>query len=421
MAGTTTTNVSNALKTVYLPKAREQLQMLVPLYDVIPKTSDGVEGNSITLQLRTGFNEGIAAISEGGALPTAGYTGWAQATIPTREIVGRGMISTKAVHAARSKKGAVEKILTSEMDGLVKNFAHNLNRQMHGDGYGVLARVDQATPSTSLQTDAAYGVANDSTGDQLIRKNMRLDLYSATSAGTQRTGVAVVSGVSKTAAGVTTVTIDALPTGTADNDYIFRAGSRGIEMVGLLGAIDADAATSTYRQTYLSINRNTAGNSYFDANFLDNAGEGARALSEVLMQNSCDLADIKGSGNITHIVCDHLQLRKFQALVQADRRFVTQGSMKIAGGRKEKPVPTFNDIPMIIDKHAVGGFMQFMDRSSFKLYLMNEDGPDWMDLDGEILSRVPGYAAYEFTLYLLGDLACDRPNSNTTLRDLQLS
>ena len=420
MAATLTT-YANAVKTTYLKKIREQLQVKVPLYDIIPKTSDGVAGDDIIMQLRTGFNEGIGAVSEGGALPTAGNSTYSEATVPTQELYGRLQITYKLMKASRNNAGAFERALTAEMKGLSTNFSHNVNRMLHGDGSGTLALVDMATPSTSLEVDAAYAVANDISGTRLMRKGMRLAIHSAKTGGTQRTGTAVITAVTTTpATPLYRITIDALPTGTANSDHIFRANSRGNEFVGLLGAIDADAASTTYKQTYMNINRNTAGNEFWDANFIDNSGT-ARALTEELMQEAVDLIDINGDGTCTHIVCDHFQMRKYESLVKGDRRFITKTALKIAGGRSEKQVPTFDNIPILVDKYAVPGFMQFMDVDTFKLYLMNTDGPEWLDDDGAVLKNVSGFASYEAILGLLGDLGCERPTCNTSLRDLAVS
>lgn len=421
MAATLTTYAS-AVKTVYLKKIREQLQLKVPLYDIIPKTSEGVAGNDITMQLRTGFNEGIGAVSEGGALPTAGNSTYDEATVPTQELYGRLQITYKLMKAARNNTGAFERALTAEMKGLSLNFAHNVNRMLHGDGSGLLALVDMGTPSTALEVDAAYGVANDISGTRLFRKGMRLEIYSAKTGGSLRAGTAVISAVTTTpGTPLYRITIDALPTSTGNSEFIFRANSRGNEFTGLLGAIDADAATTTYKQTYMNINRNTAGNEFWDANFMDNGSSGARALTEELMQEAVDLIDINGDGTCTHIVCDHFQMRKYESLVKGDRRFITKTALKIAGGRSEKQVPTFDNIPILVDKYAVPGFMQFMDVDTFKLYLMNTDGPEWLDDDGAILKNVSGYASYEAILGLLGDLGCERPTCNTSLRDLDVS
>ena len=420
MAATLTT-YANALKTSYLPKIREQLQMKVPLWDMIDKTGEGVAGDNITMQLRKGYNEGIGAVSEGGALPTAGNSTYAEAIVPTKELYGRLQITYKLMKASRNNAGAFERSLTSEMKGLSTNFAHNVNRMLNGDGSGVLARVDMTTPSTALEVDASYGRANDISGTQLFRTGMTVAIHSAKTGGSQRTGTPKITAVTKNAGTpLYRITLASLPTSTADSDWIFRENSRGNEFVGLLGAIDADSATETYAQTYMSINRNTAGNEFFEANVVENAGTD-RALTEELMQEAVDLADINGDGEISHICCDHFQMRKYESLVKGDRRFVTTTALKIAGGRKEKVVPTFDEKPILVDKHAVPGIMQFLDMSSLKLYLMNPSGPDWLDEDGSVLKNVTGYAAYEAILGLLGDMGCERPNSNSSLRDLDVS
>lgn len=419
MAANTTT-YSNALKVVYLPKFREQLQMETPLYDLFPKTSEGVVGKQITMQLHTGYNEGVAAISEGGALPSAGNSTYDEAIVPTREIYGRLQISNKLMKASRNQRGAMEKALTREMEGLTKNFTHDLNRQLHGDGSGVLSLVDDSSPDTTLEVDASYGVANAASGTQLYRKGMRLEIFSAKTGGTQRTGTATITGVTTDSSTPSYyITIDALPSGTSDGDYIFRESSRGIEWCGIMGAVDSNNASTTYKTTYLNINRSTAGNEFWNANVLDNGGSD-RALTEELMQETIDEAEINGEGKITHIVMDRFQRRKYISLVSGDRRFVPEGTLKIMGGAKVKKTIAFNDIPIIVDKYAVPGWMYFLDRNTFKIYQM-QSGPDWMDEDGAVLSRVAGYAAYEATLGLLGDLGCERPNCNAVLRDLNKS
>ena len=77
----------------------------------------------------------------------------------------------------------------------------------------------------------------------------------------------------------------------------------------------------------------------------------------------------------------------------------------------------WNGIPCVRDFYCPDTRAYFLDTSSFRLYQNNEGG--WMDKDGEILSRVQGYMAYEAAWLRRLQRVCTAPGANGVLDDLE--
>ena len=407
--GQTLSNFASVLKTFYLKPIQDQLNGGTPLLNEIEKKKAKiVSGKNITIPIKIGRNQGVGARGDRGALPTAGNQQYSETIVPMRYNYGRLEVTGPTIAAARNDKGAFIRAIESEVKGMVKDLRWDLNRQLHGDASGCLAMVNQGTPSTSLVVDNPYG-ATDTKGTRLFRggAGMRLEIFSAKSGGSQRTNTAVVSAVTPSGH---IVTISPLPTGTADDDYIFREGSRGIEVMGLLGIVDSYTATTTYVQTLQSIDRSS--NPVWDANVLDNGGT-ARALTGDLIQEAFDEVDITAGEEPNLILTTHETRRKYADLLMADRRFVNYGATLDAGQGKL----AYDNKPIAVDPCCTAGSMKGISTDHFAIHRMSDF--DWMDKDGAILSRVSGYDAYEAVLFLYAELGCDQPNANFDIRDIE--
>jgi hypothetical protein len=103
--------------------------------------------------------------------------------------------------------------------------------------------------------------------------------------------------------------------------------------------------------------------------------------------------------------------REYKELCVADRRYVN--TMTLDGGWKALE---YNGIPLTVDNDAIDGEMYFITSKDIQVYRMSDY--DWMQKDGAILSRISGKDAYEAVLFRYAELGTSRRNSQGVLCDI---
>lgn len=399
--GQTLSSFDDVLKVDYLGPIQDQINNSSILMSRLEKNEEDVGGKNATVPLHTSRNSGVGARADGGTLPTAGNQGYESAVYNCAYNYARIQVSGPTIKASRKDKYAFVKVVDAEIQGAVKDLKDDINRQLHGNGTGVLGLVN-GDPGTGTT------LTMDNPGTMYLQKNMLVQLVdpASTTAGDFRANVGTKVVSSKTSTTAVEVSA-AFHADAADNDFVVRAGNFRLEMMGLKGIVDdADPGTSF---TVGGIARATAGNEWWKANVLGNSGT-ARKLTLDLMQQTWDMAEEEG-GEISLIMTDRTQRRKYLALVKADGRFVN--TMKLDGGFEGLE---YNGKALVVDRHSLPGRMYFIDESTLALYRMSD--VSWMEEDGAILSRVSGADAYEAVLFLYATLGSRACNRSSLLEDL---
>lgn len=390
------TNFDDILKNDYLQPIREQVYNSFVLLKRLEKNEEDVGGKKAIVPLHTTRNSGVGARADGGTLPTAGQQGYENAEYTCAYNYGRIEITGPTIKASRNNKYAFVRAVDSEVQGMTNDLKNDLNRQVHGDGTGVLALVN-GDPGT----DTALTV--DTPNAMYFHKGMYIDIVdpSSTTAGDARAAGAGLLVSAKASSTVLTMSA-ALDASIADNDKVCRKGSYLLEMMGLKGIVGTTG-------TIGGINRATAGNEYWKANASSNSGT-LRKLTLDLMQEVWDLTEDEG-GDITLLLTSRPVRRKYLSLVRADGRFVN--TLKLDGGFSALE---YNESALVVDKHCLPNRIYYLDESTIELYRMSD--MDWMDEDGAILSRVSGKDAYEAVLFMYATLGCSACNKNGLLEDI---
>lgn len=392
------TEAAEILKRDYLPVVREQIPTKTPLFNLINKGTEDVVGSEARLSLRTNRNQGVGARADGGALPTAGHNQYKQIGVTVKNLYGRLALPGKLFRAARSNRGAFINAVDAELKGMVEALQWDLNRQLFGDGTGKLATVDAAT-GTSLTvngSDASYKT-------RWLAQKMKVDVYNAAK-DTKRNsgGVLTITSVDKSA---DTVTFDTSVTTSAATDFIVREGSLDQEITGLRAVMDTD-------NTLYGINRSTAGYEWFRPQHLSNSGTN-RMISEVLLQEAIDEAEINAGGSINLMISDHGVRRSYQDLMVALKRYTEP--KRLVGGYTSLD---YNGINWVADPDCRANTIYLLDMSTFKIHTMIGDLFDWGEEDNQILRQVAGYDAYEAFMVAYMELVCDTPAKNCLLEDI---
>lgn len=375
MALLNVTNISAALKDYYLEGLRTQINTEAdPLWAELEKSTRLVSGEQIKLSLRYGRSGGIGARADDGDLPTANARKSVKATVNPKNLFARMQITERAIKASAQDAGAFVNMLEQTLDDLQVDARDDIQRQVYGDGTGTIAQVDGVS-GTTLTLSTVVGLAEGMLIDIMTSANaVRLSGVEITSVDDDNTQIVVSSA-----------------TGVLDTDYIVRSGSYNLEMTGM---------SSIFAQTGSIYGLARSTYNFLKATKLTVSGD----LSEVKIQEGLDKAYNRTGVKHDFLIGSHGVRRGWQALKQAERQTVNTVALK---GGFEAPVYV-NDgkpIPFVAAKYAPASTLRAISRANFEVAWMGNW--EFMDKDGSVLSRVTNKNAYEATLELFADIACD--------------
>jgi hypothetical protein len=452
----TLTTTQELLKDVYLPAIREQLNNDTALSDLIDTNEEDVSGKNALIVMHHGRTGGTGARPDAGTLPAAGNQETLQCEVPMKYNYGRIQVSGPMMAATRDDRGAYARALTHEIQGVTTDLMKEINRQLWGAGYGVLARWDSGT-TTSHTLCKAYTNASDGSGFGCTfgAKYLKENGHAVPVVMTFSSGVTAAAvddtdiNVSAVTKGTTYDTITCSDPGVTEaagtfyvrgdaNDQAMTSlssattgsGDGRHEMMGLRGIVtntNVDdisffnassagfAASSAPAQDWLQ-GVDADAYTWFQSTVDTHSGgryTGQRQLTFNLMDKMFDAVEEEAGVNVgpDSIWTTRAIRREYLELCRADRREVNQ--MTLDGGWKGLE---FNGIPLMVDTDAIDGEMYFLTLSHLQIYRMSDY--DWMSRDGSILSRVSGKDAYEATLFRYAEMGTDRRNCHGVLCDL---
>ena len=439
------------LKTFYLPAIQEQLNNDTFLSSILDTNEKDISGKNATIECHYGRSTGTGARADGGALPTADYQKFKTATVPCKYQYGRVAFSGPTIAATRDEKGSYAKVVDTEIRGIVDDLKQEVNRQLWGAGYGVLARWRTTVGATTTMTVQKLYRANTAGGDgfgstfgakYLEENNALVDVLVETSGSTVTVATVGTTDLAVSAivesSGYDTITLtNASITEAAGTFYVrpgnmvtvtaasSTAGAGRLEMMGLRGIvtnedIDEIVFYDGTDRGMASLNDPLQGlavgtYAWWKANVDSYSTRygGQRALTFNLMQKMFDKVEKKaGVGYGPDVILTTRAIRReYLDLCQADRRSVN--TMSLDGGWEALD---YNGIPLMVDNDAIDGEMYFLTTKDLQIYRMSDY--DWMQKDGAILSRISGYDAYEAIIYRYAEMGCTRRNTQGVLCDL---
>ena len=437
------------LKRFYLPAMQDQLNNDSVLKMMLETNEKDVAGKEATIEHHYGRSSGTFAIPDGAALGDANYQKYKTSVVPMKYNYGRVAFSGPTIKASRSEKGSYGRVIPTEIKGIVKDVGRETNRQLWGCGYGILARwISGDTTSHVLQKKyTGNATAPDAFGSTFGAK------YFEDNGSAYPSYIASVSTtVTVTAVGAVDINVSAITEGTTTDTITCTNGSV-TEAAGTFwtrpnnspGAMTSESAAGLGRREMMGL-RGIVTNEDLDQIAWTNAGTGIgfvvndplqglatgsyswwvanvdssatrygtqRALTFDLIQKMFDKIEIKAGKGVgpNVMLTSHALKRRYLDLCQADRREVN--TMKLDRGFEALD---FNGIPFTADRDAIDGEIYFLTTSDLAIYRMSDY--EWMDMDGNVLSRISGYDAYEAVLYRYAELGCVRRNSQGVLCDL---
>lgn len=408
MALETKTTLDGLLKDLYTDVVREQISTYSPIHEKFEKVKDyEFDGRQAIEVAIMSLNEGVGAAGEDANVPTAGNFDPQQFKIPMKYVYGSFKMTKQMMESAKNTKGAFKNATRYSMQSLIRNLKRERARMIWGAGNGILARVNGATATTTVNVDNPMDITSTVGGARFLRKGMIVSFWD--SAGTTHQATRTISAV---AANGQSITIDSAFTTIPDNAVIRRmntATGTGLtesgneEPMGLLGLVD----DGTFVTTLHGLSRTT----FPQLKSRVQASVGALSLDAI--QLNFDIADQQGDANIECLACHHAVRRAYATLLEADRRYSGDSLMSPDGGTKvtdRKKYISFGGVNVIEDKYAPYDTLFGLDTSSFTKY-EQIDG-EWADDDGAILNRVSGKDTWEAMYRLWENYQCCRPNAN---------
>lgn len=411
---TTTTGFDAALKEVYLPGIREQLNRKVRLLNDFTKADIEQlewEGREAVVALHKGRNSGVVATTEGGLIPTAGKQQYANLKIPMRFITGRIQLTAQVIKASRSNKGSFARAMDAEQSGLVEDIARQRNRMLAGAGRGILALVNGGQTSATINVKNAGGVSNPSNPTRYIPSTLLpayMAVYIGSAVGATQRFVDQVTAVTSTS--ITFANSHTVVDGDAITLAVFDAnapvGSLDLEPVGLLGIVDQ----TTYLTTIMGLDRSSAANAFFLSNIMASVGN----LNPDVLSRGIDNTEETSGEVIDTLYCHHSVKREIRKLHEGDRRYDTAQGLKRPDVGVDADVfkadLTFAGLPVKVDKDIAYGTLFGVSKPH--LFWIPEVEGEWADEDGRILLRVSNLDSYEGRFRVFENFFSDKGNAH---------
>jgi len=372
--------------------------------NVLSNVAQQVGATTKYITLHKDRNTGFAAGGETVTLPYAGKQQYDRANVTMKYQFQTVSVTDVSLQASKRSKEFLVNVLESEYNGAKNDMQRQLSRQGYGTGYGVICRVNDASPDATLTFDTP-----------MVGKHP-MDYFSVgggvcfSSSATAE--ASAVFGLVSAITGNTTMTMTADPS-AADNDYCYVAHNKTsastvpsvsnatYEMMGLKGLID----DSTNIDALEGVTRSTDiwWKSYVSSNSTQ------RSLTEELMHET--FLEAKKKGDPKYILTHFDVYSAYGQLLSPDRRYTSE--MKLKGGFTGW---SFNEIPVIADYDCPYDEMYFVDPSSLSV----EDlAPmSFLKEDGSILDRSSTQPIWQATLRYYANLATSACNKNAALRDV---
>ncbi len=388
-AGVNTQLFGGLYKTVYENFVGESVANKFPLKDMWKTETADYAGQEVVYTQHVSRNISPMWTGEDSAFAAAGAQGYVKVHIGQRKLMARIRLTSEVMLDSMKSEGAFRSARKDEMTRIINDIARMEEYSFTTDGRGVLALIDEATPSgnTTLLVDAPGGITGDDFGNRFFLPGMYIAAVNPAT-GELRAGIVKVVSCSEDG---TSITVDAAPNAAwVNSDYLVQAANSTVTDIldtsyehaawGLTALFD----DGTYRNNYFNVDRDLwpAFQTYVKAS--------TGALSEDVMQQFADIAEQRLQAEISVLTCHQSIRRLILAFTQPDRRY--------SNGNLMRPDPgtvafTQGDLPFggvdikAIRTHPLG-MMFGIDKKGCGAVKYVSDPGSWVDEDERVFVRV---------------------------------
>lgn len=371
----------------------------------------------------------VGARAEGDYLPEPVPPKFDNSQIFLKKNQATVQMSGEAYRRAKQGEGAFISWAERALPDLVRRLTNDMDRQLMGYGQGVMGRVGDASPSTTVGLISAYGVAGLTNANLLFIEGQTLRYSPNPDASSPRALVGQVNTVTSGGAfGAGQLVLNQLPTSAAQNDYIFNGdanatsgrdgGTVDKELMGLIGMIDDGTVLATFqglaRANYTAWNAVTLDSS--------TGGYGQVLSEDVLMQLDHDVYQL-GNGRPDVLVCSRSGWRSYWKSVKGDRlfTFAPGASANYTGGGARMQVDLGDrTIEFRVTRKCPPQLAFLIEKASLKRW--HNVGFFWDDTTGSIWNRVTDSTgrkdAYYATGLIVMQTGCLAPRHNGLVKNL---
>lgn len=398
MADVTMTQVSATLKEIYEPRIEAQYNKEITFGRRIEKTSDGISdmigGKYLDFPIEIARNPGIGYRLEGEALQNPGATPYAEVHVPVYAGYGRVRFTGHVMKLATTKPQSFADHMKREMKNLKDAAVKDSSRIYYSDGTGRLATCVNGATASTIEVSRDEG--------KWLTPGMEIDILNTTTYAPLALGREILLVVPGTS--TTVVTFSGAAVTTTTSHSVYRAGNATggtqREPTGMRKIADSSGILHTLDPA-----------SYPIWSGVETSMGGA--LTEAAMGRMDD--DIRTNGGNVSAIFTSLGVRRaYFNLLKSGRQF--HNTVEFDGGYKALAFHNGRDIPFIDDVDAPSGTMFFVTEEDLSI----RQAEEWrfVDTDGNIFDRVPGYDMYEVLLRKFWELCTYRRNGQGVLTNI---
>lgn len=231
MTAANTSNTSQILKDIWAEKLETQYYKDSPFLAMVPK-DESWSGQSYDVVINYGPVAGRSTnfnVAKNLKAPSK----FARMVVTSNDNYVLWSIDHKQIQLSRNDAGAVERILTGELDRATKKFKRSMCWMLYGDGGGSIAQISTTTsPSGATVTLAdRRKIRNIEKGDSIEAYSASGAMYVSTPPTLRAGGPCIVSSVNATAG---TITFESnVPATWATSDYLVPSGDSQNAFYGL--------------------------------------------------------------------------------------------------------------------------------------------------------------------------------------------
>lgn len=400
-------DVSGALRTVIMPYVKDNFPKKTILLDQMKRDAD-VEmfNNAFYAPIRTSRQGGVTNLANGGSKLVSGGATIGSANTQVKLLTGTFDIQKLTIDATSATKQSVARALSFQATSLASDFARNVNRQLYGDGFGVVSEVAGSTSGTAFTIRNVSSAIDDTrvlntygsvNGD--IAANKYLVAGQIIGIGSAAAGTTTIASVS----GTTVNTTSSVANSAGSAIYILDGDSAGAgtaELTGVRAALSSTTGTSQYAGVARSVIGWTP---QFDAT--------SEALTLTRMENLYISAKEYSEMDDKYAIFVNKTLyRKYGDILTSMRR--TVNTTQLLGG--------WSGLEFAAGAGTVGVFLDY-DVPDGEVLILNMDS--WImaqvsDLNwaenpesGSLLRR-PDYLTYQATMVWFMNVLCIAPGAN---------
>lgn len=316
-------------------------------------------------------------------------------------------IDNETLEASKGNKNAFMEAATTEIDGAINALTRSIAVSMYRDSSGEIGQVS-AEPAEAASTVITMKSAGDITN---IEVGMALNIWSATSGGSQRTldgstTQMVVSAVDRSAGTFTISTAyDASGTIAAD-DYIFVEGDRGLKLSGLASWLPSTAPTSG--DSFFGVNRSVDTTRLAGVRY-DGSSD---PIEEALIEGASRVA--REGGKVDHCFLSYAKFAELEKALGAKVQYVDLTMNAEVGFRGIVINGPRGAIKVIPDQNCPDNKAYMLQLNTWKLYSLGK-AVRVIDTDGLSMLRQASSDGVEVRWGSYLNLGCRGPGFNAVI------